>query len=214
MQSDSQNGSQWPAEAAPREIKLYEEGRTPRDWNDLIGASQCAVLIRRVDSETPLTLDGKAVARFRDCTFLLFDRLADARQFCEAKVREFPQMCCDIFDSRGRAEPPLLTIMHPHAAEKDALSAASVRKRTILAVTLFLCSLPLIWWDRHSGGALILPTVLGINMILFGLRLFQWNSARSHRESEQKKRLEVHLAKEGEIGAGRKGRADAMSDVF
>ena len=179
-----------------REIKLYDEKRRPRDWNELIAPAQCAVLFRRVDSETPLAPDGTAVANFRDCTFLLFDRLEDARRFCEARVQEFPHMCCEIFDSEGRAKPPLLTIVHPHAAEKDVISATSVRRRTIAALVLFVVALPLIWWDWRSGSRLILPTVLGINMIFIGLRLFQWNAARGQRVGEEKKRVEAHLAKE------------------
>jgi hypothetical protein len=197
MESDPQIRLSSPGAAESwREIKLYDETRRPRAWNELLGPAQCAVLFRRVDSETPLAPDGAAVANFRDCTFLLFDRLEDGRRFCESRVQKFPHMCCEIFDSEGRAKPPLLSIVHPDAAEKDVISATSVRKRTIAALVLFVVALPLIWWDWHSGSRLILPTVLGINMIFIGLRLFQWNAARGQRVGEEKKRLEAHLAKE------------------
>ena len=167
--------------ASGRELKVYEPGRTPRDWNELLGPSQCAVLFRRLNSESPLASDATPLADFRDCTFLLFDRLDDARKFCESRVQQYPQLCCDIFDSRGRAKPPILTIVHPAAAKKDVISASSVRKRTIIAIVLWICALPLIWWDWHAGSGLVLPTVIGINMIFIGLRLFQWNAARGQR---------------------------------
>jgi hypothetical protein len=88
-----------PQEArAGREVKVYDSARQPQNWNELLAPSQCAVFFKRVDSETPLSPSGAAVARFRDCTFLLSDSLGVARRVCEAKVRELPYMRCEIFD--------------------------------------------------------------------------------------------------------------------
>jgi hypothetical protein len=186
-------------ENSGREIKVYDQSRQPREWHKLLAPSQCAVFFKSVDSEFPLSPRGDRVA-LSECTFLLFDKLEHARSFAEAKVRQFPKMCCEIFDSRGKAVPPLRVVVHPSVAEKDELSASSVRKRTIIAVLLFIFSLPLIWWDWHSGSGLILPTLLGINMIFAGLRLLQWNTAYGHRSQEQSKRLQAHLALEKDRG--------------
>lgn len=203
MESDPQiNAAEQAAVTSGRELKVYDPVRRPRHWNELLAPSQCAVLFRRVNSETPLAPDGTPVANFRDCTFILFDRLEDAQHFCEERVARHPEMCCEVFDCEGRAKPPLLTIVHPSAAKKDTLSAAAVRKRTIAAFVLFVIALPLIWWDWHSGSRLILPTVLGINMIFIGLRLFQWNAARGQRVGEEKKRMDAHLAKEKSCALG------------
>jgi hypothetical protein len=183
-------------EHSGREIKVYDESRHPRNWNELLNPSQCAVFFSRINSVEPLSPQGLPVARFRDCTFLLFDKLDDVRRFCEAKVQECPEMCCEVFDSKGKARPPLLTIVHPRVAEKDELSSSSVRKRAVVAVALFIVALPLIWWDWHAGSGMILPTVFGINMIFAALRLLQWNAAQRQRSEEQEARLKVHLTME------------------
>ena len=186
-----------------REIKVHDRSRHPRDWNELLAPSDCAVFFSRHDTEAPLSPEGAPVARIRDLTFLLFERFEDARKFCEARVLEFPNMCCKIYDSKGLAQPPLLTVVHPSVAEKDELSPSSVRVRKIAAAVLFAGSLPLIWWDWHAGSVLILPTVIGINMIVIGLRLLQWNLGRQIRMDEQEKRIAAHLAIEKESSAGR-----------
>lgn len=181
---------------AGREIKVYDKRRKPRNWNELLSESQCAVFFRRVDSEIPTTSEGLPVAKFRDCSFFLFDRLNEAREFCETKVREHPELCGEIYDSTGKARSPLFTIVHPNARAKDELSPSSLRKRRILAVALFLGAIPMIWWDWRAGGILILPTFLGINMLFVGLRLFQWHWFGQERLKEEQARVVAHLEKE------------------
>ena len=186
-----------------REVKVYDEARQPQNWNELLTPSQCAVFFKRMDSEVPLSPSGASVARFRDCTFLLFDSLEEARRVCEAKVRDYPYMQCEIFDWRGKAQPPLLTIVHPAVAPKDELSAQSVRRRKILAILLFIGSLPLFWLDQRSGGVLVVPTFLALTMILAGLRILYWNTARRQHLKEQEQRVQAHLQREQQSIQGR-----------
>jgi hypothetical protein len=179
-----------------REIKVYDDARRPREWTGLLAPSQCAVFFRRVDSEMPLSSNGAPCAQFRDCTFLLFDSLEEARRLCEAKVQQYPYMCCEIFDSKGKAVPPLLVIVHPSVAEKDELSASSVRIRKIISIGLFIGAIPLFWWDWRANGVLVLPTFLGLTIIVAGLRILYWNMARAELIREQEKRVEAHLSRE------------------
>ena len=179
-----------------REIRVYEEGRTPRDWNELLGPAQCAVFCKRAGSEAPLSPDGKPFEKFSDATFVAFDSLEAARKFCEARVAAHPEMCCEIYDAAGKARPPLLTILHPSEAVKDELSARSVRRRTALAIGLILAAPLFFWWDRRHGGTLVMPTYLGITLILIALRIFYWNYAKKEREDEQARRVREHLEKE------------------
>lgn len=193
-------------ESAGREIKVYDDARRPREWPALLTPSQCAVFFKRINSEIPLLPDGTAVARFRDCTFLLFDSLEEARRLCEARVREHPHMCCEIFDCKGKAQPPLLTIVHPSVVEKDELSAQSVRKRKIAAIILFVGALPLFWLDQRSGGVLVLPTFLALTMIGIGLRMLHWNMARGERMKAQEQRVRAHLQREQQtLREGKRG---------
>ena len=182
------------------EVKVYDDARVPRDWHRLLQPWQCAVLFRRVSSETPVTSDGIAFAHMRDSTFWLFDCLADARAFCEARVREHPEICGEIYDDRGKARPPLALVLAPQAAARDELGASAVRNRKLLASLLILCSLPLFWWDWRTGGWLVLPTFLGLTMILAAARLLYINLARDEREAGERQRVEGHLAREREHG--------------
>ncbi len=179
-----------------QEIKVYDKARVPRNWNELLAPSQCAVFLTRINSTQPLTLAGEPVARLHDATFFRFDRLQDARSFCEAQVARHPHMCCQIYDSAGKARPPILTVMHPSVAAKDELSVSAVRQRKIIAIVLWIIALALILWDAHAGSVLILPTILGLNFFVIGLRLFYWNSARKDRLEEQEKRIRDHLLSE------------------
>jgi hypothetical protein len=162
----------------------------------LVGATQCAVFFKDVHTAAPLSHDGVAFDRLTDCTFLVFDRLDDARRFCEAQTKEHPWMCCEVFDWEGKAKPPLLVVTDPSVVEKDELSGSWVRWRTTLAIVLFMGAIPLFVWDWKSDYSLILPTVVGINMIVAGLRLLYWNTVRTERNREQARRFEDHVKRE------------------
>jgi hypothetical protein len=149
-----------------------------------------------VASETPLSPGGAPFAKLRNCIFLLFDRLEDARAVCEAKVLDHPHMRCEIFDSKGKALPPLLVFVHPDAARKDEMSASSVRRRKFAAIVLFAGALPLFWLDRRANGVWVVPTFLAFAMILAGLRMLYWNTARGEWLKQEEKRLREHLQRE------------------
>jgi hypothetical protein len=179
-----------------REIKVYDDSRQPREWNALLTPSQCAVFFRRWGSEAPLSSEGAPFARFRDSTFLLFDSIEDARQFCEAKVQQHPKLCCEIFDRFGKARPPLMVVVHPRNAPRDEFSLSSVRKRNVAALLLVLTGIVLVWWDQRAGWWMVAPTYIGLTMILVALRLLYWNRGRQEYTVEQKKRVAEHLARE------------------
>ncbi len=134
----------------------------------------------------------------RDATFLLLDSLEAARRDCEARVEKFPEMYCEIFDAEGKARPPMLTILHPSAAAKDELSERSVGRRKIGAIVLIVAALPLFWWDHRANGTLVVPTYVGITLIILAFRLLYWNMARGERIREQERRVEEHLQREHE----------------
>ncbi len=73
-------------EGALRVFKVYDETRQPADWSSLVGATQCAVFLKNVKTANPLATDGREIDHLRDCTFLLFDHLEEARTFCEAHL--------------------------------------------------------------------------------------------------------------------------------
>ena len=196
-----------------REFKVYDHARQGRDWMSLLAPTQCAVFFKNFQTAAPLSRDAVPFHKMTDCSFLVFDRLADARAFCEAQVQRHPSMCCEIFDVEGRAKPPLLVVLHPSVAEKHELSASWVKWRRIIAIASFVCAIPLLVWDWKTGSYLVLPTVVAINLIFLGLRFLYWNTARTDRSQEQALRLESHLRREQqpapEIGAtNRNGKSE------
>jgi hypothetical protein len=179
-----------------REFKVYDKARASPDWTSIVSPTQCAVFFKDLETAAPLSLDGAPISRMTDCTFLLFDRLDEARRFCETRVAQHPSMCCEIFDSEGKAKPPLLTIVHPSMAEKDELSSTWLRRRKVTAILCFLAAVPLFVWDSRAEWALIVPSVIAFNLIFFGLRLLYWNTARESRDRERARHFEHHLRRE------------------
>jgi hypothetical protein len=179
-----------------RECKVYDQTRQGRDWMSLVGPTQCAVFFKDFRTDAPLSPEGVPFDRMTDCTFLVFDRVDEARRFCEAQVQRHHSMCCEVFDCAGKANPPLLVVVHPKVAETDELSASWVRRRKIIAIVAFVCAVPLLVWDWRTGSYLILPTVVAINLIVLGLRFLYWNSVRTDRSKERAKRLENHMRRE------------------
>jgi hypothetical protein len=179
-----------------REFKVYDDTRHPPEWTSLVGPTQCAVFLKDVKTANPLALDGSEIEHIRDCTFLVFEWLDDARRFCEAQVQRFPFMCCDIFDADGKAKPPMLVIMHPDAAKKDELSPSSVKWRKNVAIASLIASAGLFGADWRSEFELTWPSILAVNLFLLGLRFLYWNTASSDRRRSQAKRLAEHLRRE------------------
>src|SRR5262249_31456296 len=102
------------------EFNVYDEERSPPEWNSLLSPGQCAVFRKDPEPLSPLDSDGNAVAT-RNWKFFRFNHLEDARRFCEVLVERHPSICCEVFDSAGKAKPPLLTVVHGIAAQRDEL---------------------------------------------------------------------------------------------
>jgi hypothetical protein len=89
-------------------------------------------------------------------------------------------------------------VLAPQAAARDELGPSAVRNRTLLATLLILGAPLLFWWDWRTGGWLVLPTFLGITMILAALRILHMNLARTERSTSEQQRVQAHLARERE----------------
>jgi hypothetical protein len=71
----------------------------------------------------------------------------------------------------------------------------------MIAIVSFAYAILLLVWDWKTGSYLILPTVVGIDLILFGPRFLYSNTARRDRTQEQGRRLENHL-RCGKVSSG------------
>lgn len=179
-----------------REFKIYDKAHGCLDWASFVSPAQCVVFFKDVETGAALLPDGTLLSKTTDCTVLVFDHLEEARRFCEARVAQQPFLCCEIFDSGGKARAPLLTVVDASMAEKDELSLTWVRRRKGAAILCFSAVATLVVWDWRAEWELMLPTVIAINLFFFGLRLLYWNTGRGTRDQEKARRIEEHLRRE------------------
>jgi hypothetical protein len=178
------------SEALGQEIRLYDPRRRPSSWSKIIQPHQCAVFLR--DTEL-------GVAVGRDCaprgsatgTCILFDAVADAEAFCRGFVTAHPQISCEILDSGGPANPPLITITHQHSGGDDDTRGWIAGHRRWVITVLIAAALPLFWYDWIHEGSLVL-TIVGINLIVAAARLLLWDLSAKSNERERLARLEAH----------------------
>jgi hypothetical protein len=171
-------------------LRLYDSDRRPPNWTDVVRSTQFVAFSTDVDSGSPTDADGRPFPSTAVTTCLVFDSLAEARQFCEARVAERASVLFEIFDARGRVENPLVVIVSPSRAGSLEGSSRAVRLRKRIAIVLLAGAGPLVWYDYWTAnGALILPAFLGISMALAALRLLFLNMAVREAERTRRDRL-------------------------
>jgi hypothetical protein len=174
-------------------LRLFDPSRHPANWTEIIRPGQYAAFSKRVATGAPCDASGDLFATTDDATCLLFDTLEDARRFCEAQVVRAPDVRFEIFDSTGRAEGPLLVIVHPSRQGSLEDNRRGMRVRAWAATGLLAGSGALFWYDyQHDQGMLIFPTALGVNLVVVAARLFQLNASYAHAARARAKRVLDH----------------------
>jgi hypothetical protein len=173
-----------------REIRLYDRGRTPASWMQIVRPSEFAVFHSDIKSGAMTNAAG-AFAASGEETCAIFSSLAEAEEYCQRKVRELPWLRCEIFDSAGKARPPLSVVVNP--AHKLEVSARSARNKFLLGSALCLSSLGFFYWDyRTKGSMMFLFTLVGINLALGGFRVILWGlGVREQLREQQRRRGEI-----------------------
>jgi hypothetical protein len=176
-------------------LRLYDPDRRPPSWTAMVRPGQFIVFTRHIDSGGTCDPSGRPFASNDKVACLTFERLEDARAFCVERVLHAPSVRFDIYDSAGRTNPPLLTIVHPSRIASLDGNPRGIRLRKRAAIALTIAAVGLFWFDYwNSGGQLILPTFLGINMILIAARLIQLNASYASAERERQERLQALVA--------------------
>jgi hypothetical protein len=184
------------------ELRLFDPARHPTSWTDIIQPGQFAAFSKRADSGGSCDHRGQPFASVEMATCLMFDALEPARSFCAEQVLRVPDVRFEIFDSAGRADGPLLVIVHPARTASMEGNPRGVRIRAWTAAALVAGSLPLFWYDyQHDRGMLIFPTALGVNLIIVAARLLQLNGSYAHAARERQRRLDAHIRAESNRGA-------------
>jgi hypothetical protein len=172
------------------EVRLHDRARTPNSWTEIIRPGQFVVFAKMFETGAPCNADGRPFAAVEDTSCLLFDGLSEAEAFCREQVERAPAVRFEIFDSTGRAEPPLFVIVHPSKTAQLEGNPRGIQLRTWAAVLLFAVAAVSFWYNfRHGPSFQIFPTLLGINLVIVALRLLQLNGSYAHAERVRKARL-------------------------
>jgi hypothetical protein len=162
----------------PYRLKLHDASRRPAEWTAHLGPEQVAVFLTDVRDGTEVTQEAPPPGpREAGCCWV-FDRFAEAEAWCNQRVSLSPNLCCEIFDSRGRAGPPLVVVTGQTGRRRQ-----NPRRLTWIAVLLLLVAPILFWLDWRNIWLLILPSLLGVYCAGTALRLLAW--AWGLRDSER-----------------------------
>jgi hypothetical protein len=155
--------------AMMQELKLYDPTRKPSDWTDLVHPGQYALFHTDVRSDIEKKPDGHFLSPGEDSTCLVFDSLAEAEDYSEAKVEQISNLRCDIYDHTGKSKLPMLTYV-------NKAHLKSPKKRVIWGWIIVASSLPCFWIEWHWDGTLIVPMIVRINLVFAGLRVVYWGA--------------------------------------
>lgn len=155
-------------------LKLYDPTRKPAEWTGLVRSGQYAVFHSDIGTDVEKTPDGRYLQPGEDSACMIFDSLAEAEAYCEAKVEAIPNLRCDIYDHTGKSRPPMLTYV-------NKVHLKTPVRRVYWGWALVAGSLPLFWIEWHWHGTLVVPMIIGINMIFAGLRLVYWGKGGTEK---------------------------------
>ncbi len=148
-------------------LKLYDSTRKPAEWSGLVHPGQYAVFHSDIATDVEKTSEGRYLKPGEDSTCTIFDSLTEAEAYCETKVAAIPNLRCDIYDHTGKSHPPLLTYVNQAHLQTPS-------RRVFWGWALIAASIPCFAIEWYYHGALVVPVVIGINLVFAGLRLIHW----------------------------------------
>ncbi len=152
-----------------RQVLLYDPDRRPANWTDLLHEGQFAVFHSDVATDVERTPEGRYLRPGENSTCTMFDSLAEAEEYCKAKVESLPRLRCDIYDHAGKSRPPLLTYI-------NKAHVKAPKKRVYWGWSLVAGSIASFWMEWYRGFAKGLYLIIGLNMLFAGLRLVYWGA--------------------------------------
>ena len=167
-----------------RELKLFDRERRPPNWMGHIREGEFALFFKDATSGQEMKADGTPVQTAEESTCLVAVSAVEALDFGQARVDASPHLRCDIYDWRGKANPPLASLIHQSHKGQENTEALGW-KRIRWGIVLLPLGIPLVIYDWRHDWALIFPAFFGINLIAAGARMIVWgmgtleNSRRS-----------------------------------
>jgi len=162
-----------------QQLKLYDPARRPPEWSALVHEGQFAVFHSDVRTDVEKNQDGRYLASGEDSTCLVFDSLAEAETYCESKVETISNLRCDIYDHTGKSRPPLLTYVNKSQVK-------SPRKFVVLGYSFIAASIVCFLIEWHWNGTLVVPLVVGLNLLFAACRLIYWGAGGSEKRRSKR----------------------------
>ena len=171
-------------------VRVHDPDRQPTNWSGLIRPGQFVAFAKRADGGASCDADGVPFPSASETSCLFFDTLDEATAFCAERARRNPAVLFEIFDAAGRANPPLVIVTDPSRASSLAGNPRSIRRYQYVAAALIAGAAGLFWWDwTQERDFLVLPTVVGVNLLLAAGRLLQMSVANRDAERARRERL-------------------------
>ncbi|HYW36946.1 MAG: hypothetical protein ACLQDM_13400 [Bradyrhizobium sp.] len=156
-----------------QEVARYDPNRKPSSWMEVIQPGQYAAFFSDIESGAEITSDGDYFNAGMIGRCLIFDSLEEAEQYCCQKVEDITNLRCDVFDSHGRANPPVATFAnrrHQHRLDSQAESRRLMRWGLVSIAT----SCPLFWFAWTRRGEAWIAAFFGLQLVIAGLRVLHW----------------------------------------
>lgn len=152
-------------------LRLYDPARDPVHWDAIIRPGEVAVFATNTKIDTPCDMSALPFPSPAQATCQVFTDLAAAHAACEEASRRSPDIFFEIFDSSGKAKPPLMTLgRHPDGSSLFANPRFAPWRRFIAGI-MVPTALWLFWFDYQRQGLLVFPTAIGLNLLVLGIRL-------------------------------------------
>jgi hypothetical protein len=140
---------------------------------EIIQPGQYAAFLSDVETSVEVADDGSYVADGSLSCCLIFNSLEEAEQYCSARVEDFPNLRCEVFDSHGRANSPVATFVncrHQHKLDSPSQSRRLIRWGAVAIAA----SSPLFWFAWARRGEAWIAAFFGMQLLFAGLRVLHW----------------------------------------
>ena len=178
------------------DVRLYGPKRQPPEWTGIVLRHAVRGLSFRCEHFGTSVTGRQANPERRGCYLRGIRRPRRRATILPINRRRASERAREVFDVQGRAHPPMLVVIHPSQQRLDDPGAVWSRRRRLIATLLLAVAVPMFWIGWRSRGAMILPTFLGISMMLVALRFLHWDFGLKHAQQEREKRLEAHRWRE------------------
>jgi hypothetical protein len=140
--------------------RLYDPDRTPSHWTDIVRQEQFVVFI--CDARTQAPRDAETGQHAALC-----DDLTEARNFAREVVARNPELCCRIYDSLGKARPPLVVIYDPSVRHRYT-GPRHARRLALGGAALVCAGITLVAIDASRDLLWIWGYVFGLKFLILG----------------------------------------------